>query len=107
MTPATADLQTRTTPSKTFKRTDMGYGWGRICDRPGCETELCHLNKQPTCEVCQKRLTNLEIVMYGNVLGVDWEGTSLDDVRAHLARWNLSPGQVRSVIGEEPEVPEA
>jgi hypothetical protein len=50
-----ATLQTRTA-TQPFKRTDRGYGWGRICDQPGCDCELSHFNPAATCEPCQIRL---------------------------------------------------
>lgn len=50
----TATLQTRTS-TQPFKRTDRGYGWGRICGTPGCRTRLNHFHDGDLCYVCESR----------------------------------------------------
>lgn len=52
---STQPLYTRTTQSKTFKREDQGYGWGRICSGPSCGTRLNHFNPNEVCAQCEAR----------------------------------------------------
>jgi hypothetical protein len=43
-------------------------------------------------------LTNLELTRYGNLVGVDWEGTSLKDVRRRIQEEDLTARQVRDKL---------
>lgn len=48
-------LSTRATKSRGFKREDQGYGWGRICTEPGCDTRINHLHQGDYCYACELR----------------------------------------------------
>lgn len=50
-----ADLRTRT-KRLPFRRLDQGYGWGRICVTPGCDTILHHLHSGQRCYRCEDRI---------------------------------------------------
>lgn len=56
----TATLQTRTS-TQPFKRTDRGYGWGRVCTEPGCGTVLSHFNPGKACALCETQNNEREI----------------------------------------------
>jgi hypothetical protein len=43
-------------------------------------------------------LSNLEVVRYGNLLEVEWEGTSINDVRARIEAEGLTPAKVRDEL---------
>jgi hypothetical protein len=53
MTTATAPLQTRTSSTEGFKRTDIGFGWGRIC--VDCGGGINHLHAGDYCYRCEER----------------------------------------------------
>lgn len=48
-------------------------------------------------------LSRLEVVRYGNVLGVDWEGTSINDVKARIRDEGLNAEQVREKLRQDEE----
>ena len=50
-----ADLQTRA-KHQPVQRLDQGYGWGRVCVTPDCDTILNHLNPGTRCHPCEQRL---------------------------------------------------
>lgn len=43
-------------------------------------------------------LDNLELTLYGNLVGVDWEGTSLVMVRKRITDERLTPAEVREKL---------
>lgn len=43
-------------------------------------------------------LTNLEVVQYGNMIGVDWDHLSLDAMRKKIEREGLTPAKVRDEL---------
>jgi hypothetical protein len=47
--------------SSPRKKTDPGYGYGRICEDSSCTQELNHLHKGPYCYVCEERHRREEV----------------------------------------------